>query len=477
MKQLSKQVLLLAGLFFLSLNGFSQQDNRTVMTIGGEKVSVSEFLYSYRKNNSESVIDKKDLRQYVDLFVNYKLKVRAALDAKLDTLQSFRDEYASYRDPQLIPAVVNDDDVEAEAKKIYEDAKTRTILKGGLVKCAHICLLVPQQAPNSQAEQAHQRIDSIYAVLQAGGDFETLARTYSTDFGSAKKGGELPWAERGQFLKEFEDAVFSLPEGQLSQPFQTAAGWHIAKVLERCDFLPYDSIRTNIIKYIDRAGIKEQIFKQKVDKLLKDDPTQDRESYIAARVAEMEQQDPDMENLLREYHDGLLLFEISNREVWEAVEKDQAAQQQYFAKNKKKYQWDAPRFKGIAYHVKDKKDVKAVKKAVKGLPFDEWNEKLRSTFNNDSILRIRVEKGLFKKGDSPLIDREVFKVQKKVEVNPEFPIDAIFGKLLKGPETLNDVRKLVINDLQEEREQQWIARLRQQYEVQINEEVLNSIQQ
>ena len=53
--------------------------------------------------------------------------------------------------------------------------------------------------------------------------------------------------------------------------------------------------------------------------------------------------------------------------------------------------------------------MKAVKAAVKGLPFDQWGEKLRTTFNNDSILRIRVEKGIFKQGDNALVDKEIFK--------------------------------------------------------------------
>ena len=476
MKHFFHRALLLLGVSLLSMSSTAQPDNRTVMTIAGEPVSVSEFLYSYKKNNTESVIDKKELKEYVELFVNYKLKVRAALDAHLDTLQSFREEYASYRDPQLIPVVVNDSDVEAEAKKIYEDAKLRTILKGGLIKAAHIMIRVPQQAPNSEAERAKQRIDSIYAALQGGASFEALARQYSQDPGSASKGGELPWAESGQFFKEFEQAVFSQKAGELIAPFQTPAGWHVAKVLERCDFLPYDTLRENIIKYIDRAGIKEQIFKQKVDEQVKESNGKSREEFIQERIAEMKQKDPDLENLLREYHDGLLLFEISNREVWEAVEKDETALANYFAKNKKKYQWDEPRFKGISYQVKDKKDVKAVKKAVKGLPFDQWNEKLRTTFNNDSILRIRVKKGLFKKGEDSLVDREIFKVKKNAEINPEFPINAVYGKLLKGPQTLSDVRKLVVADLQEELEKQWVARLRQKYSVVINEEVLATLE-
>ena len=71
-----------------------------------------------------------------------------------------------------------------------------------------------------------------------------------------------------------------------------------------------------------------------------------------------------MKNLIREYHDGLLLYEISNRLVWDKASKDEKGQAAYFAKNKKRFKWNEPRFKGIAYHVKDAADVEAVKKSI-----------------------------------------------------------------------------------------------------------------
>ena len=79
------------------------QDDPTVMTINGQPVARSEFEYSYNKNNAEGVIDKKTVDEYVDLFINYKLKVAAALDARLDTMASFKTEFAQYRDQQIRP--------------------------------------------------------------------------------------------------------------------------------------------------------------------------------------------------------------------------------------------------------------------------------------------------------------------------------------------------------------------------------------
>ena len=86
---------LLAAMLLSGSIAFAQVDP-VIMTINGTPVSRSEFEYSYNKNNSEGVIDKKTVNEYVDLFVNYKLKVQAAIDARLDTLDSFKEEFCLY---------------------------------------------------------------------------------------------------------------------------------------------------------------------------------------------------------------------------------------------------------------------------------------------------------------------------------------------------------------------------------------------
>ncbi len=119
--------------------------------------------------------------------------------------------------------------------------------------------------------------------------------------------------------------------------------------------------------------------------------------------------------------------------------------------------------------------MKAVKNAVKGLPFDQWAEKLRTTFNNDSVLRIRVEKGIFKQGDNALVDREVFKKDTTVKTIEKFPIDAVYGKKLKAPQEYQDVRGQVVADYQEQLEKEWVAELRKRYAVKVDEAVLKTV--
>mgnify|MGYP004518128497 FL=1 len=455
---------------------YAQTDDVTIMTINGQPISKSEFEYSYNKNNAEGVIDKKSVDEYVDLFINYKLKVAAALDAHLDTLSSFKKEFATYRDQQIRPAVITDADVEAEAKRIYSETQHRIDSLGGLFRPAHILLLLSQQASDKDKATAEQRIDSIYTVLKKGADFAEMAKKYSQDPGSASQGGLLPWLTKGQTLKEFENQVMALKVGQMSKPFLSPAGYHIILLKDKKMFDPYDSVRNDILRFIDARGLKERIIDNKLQLMAAQEGNgATPQTVLAEKEKEMESSDSDLKNLIREYHDGLLLFEISTRMVWDKAAKDEAGLQAYFKKNKKNYKWEVPRFKGMAYHVKTQEDVKAVKDCVKGLSFDKWAEKLRSTFNNDSTIRIRVEKGLFKQGDNPLVDRDVFGKNTEVKPLKDYPIDAVYGKVIKAPQALDDVRGLVTADYQDALEKEWVASLRKKYPVVVDHDVLATV--
>lgn len=454
----------------------AQTSDPVVMTVAGVDVPRSEFEYSYNKNNTDGVIDKKSVEEYVDLFVNYKLKVQAALDARIDTTTAYRTEFAQYRDQQVRPTFVTDDDMLAEAHEVYNQT-LKNIGPDGLVMAGHILIMIPQKATDAQQRDAKRRIDSVYTALQAGADFEALAKQVSQDPGSAQRGGMLGWFSRNQMVKEFEDAAFALQPGELSRPVLSPFGWHIIKMTERKQLEPFEYHKDNILRFLDQRGARNAITERKLDALVKASKnTVTKEQLLAQRADSLAAADPEMRYLIKEYHDGLLLYEISNQAIWDKAAKDEEALARYFKKNKKKYRWDEPRFKGIAYHVKDKADVKAVAKCVKKLKFDDWNEALRTTFNGDSVIRIRVEKGLFKKGDNALIDREEFNVRDaKVDSVKGYPIDATYGKKLKKPQDYTDVRGLVVADLQDEMERLWVADLRKKYPVTINEEVLKTV--
>ncbi|MCR4919977.1 MAG: peptidylprolyl isomerase [Prevotella sp.] len=446
-----------------------------IMTIAGKPVPRSEFEYSFNKNNADGVIDKKTVEEYVPLFVNYKMKVQAALDEHMDTLSSFLQEFRQYRDEQLRPSYVTDGDVEREARKVYEQEKSRL---GGkdLVRPAHIFLQLRQDATQQAQDAARQRIDSIREALRQGADFAEMVKL-SDDKRSAARGGELGWVGPGSLYKEMEDGIYPLSVGQVSEPVLSPAGWHIFKMLERKQLEPFEQLKDNIVKAIERQGVRDYIARQKIDSLVKATEGMTQAQLMDQRAEELSAQDDDMRYLIQEYHDGLLFYEISNREVWDKAQKDTVGLEQWFKKHRKQYKWDEPRFKGIAYHTREAADVEAVKQCVKKLPFKEWGERLRLTFNADTTqgIRIRVEKGIFRQGDNALVDSIVFKKDTLTKAVKNYPYDDVYGKKLKKPEEWTDVSGQVVSDLQEELERQWVARLRERYTYTVDKQVLGTV--
>ena len=320
--------------------------------------------------------------------------------------------------------------------------------------------------------------------MQAGADFAELAKKVSDDKSTGVNGGQLPyWIGPNQAFKEFEDAAYALQTGEMSQPIQSPAGWHVILMKGRKQLEPFDSLKTQIVKSIEQQGIREQIAKQRV----KSEVDASSGSLTAQKVMDrradsLAAADPEMKYLMKEYHDGLLLYEISKQVVWDKGSTDEAGLQAYFKDHQKDYVWSEPRYKGIAYHVKDKADVKAVKKCVKKLPFDQWADQLRSTFNPDSVVRIRVEIGIFQPGDNALVDTEVFKTapkdganDKQAAVLKDYPISAVYGKKLKRPENYTDVRGQVVADYQDMLEKAWVYDLRQKYSFSVNKDVLKTV--
>ena len=472
-----KKVTIFALFVGVAASAFGQKalPDPVIMTVAGKPVLKSEFVYSYKKNNGDDVLEKKNAKEYAELFANYKRKVQAALDAHLDTLTSYNKEYRQYRDQQVLPTLVNDADVEQEAQNIYNNAK-KNIGPDGLVQVSHILLFIGQNPTDSMKTAQEHRADSVYYELQKGADFAELAKKVSQDPGSAQHGGELGWISKGQTLPAFEQAVFSLKDGEISKPVLSEVGYHIIKVTGHKQLEPYETLKSDIYNFIEKRNVRSALAQNRL-KNIATAADKSQQDIMDARADSLAAMDQDMKYLFQEYHDGLLLYEISNRDVWEKAANDEAGLNAFFNANKSKYKWDEPRFKGIAYYTRDAKDVKAVQKSIKKAPWDKWAEVLRSTFNNDSILRIRVEKGIFKKGDNAIVDKEQFGVKDaKIREIKNFPNTASYGKIIKAPEEMSDVKATVIADYQEMKEQEWLEELKKKYPVTINEEVLSTIE-
>lgn len=447
-----------------------------VMHINGQPVTRSEFEYNYNKNNSEDVLDKKDVEEYAQLFINYKLKVQAALDAHLDTLTSFKNEFRMYRDQQIRPLLLPENAVEEECKAYYE--RMFSSLQGKeLIQPAHIFIRLQQTADEETQAAAKAKIDSVYEVLSQGGDFAELAKQCSQDPQTAARGGKLPWIGPGQTLKEFEDVAYSLDTNQVSKPFLSTVGYHIVKLLGKKPLESYDELRPNIKKYLQGQGLEEQLSAQMLDSMsANSEPQKTVEQILDEEAERLSAEDSNLKYLIQEYHDGLLLFEVCSRDIWEPASKDTVRLESYFKANKKKYAWKEPRFRGMVYYCKDKATLKAVGKAIKKVPEEKWITTVRERFNNDSVT-VRMDRRVFKKGDNKNVDALGLKV-KGADTEPikGFNYFAVKGKRLKkGPEKWTDISNVVVSDYQRFREDEYVEALRKRYPVEIHEDVLATV--
>ena len=120
---------------------------------------------------------------------------------------------------------------------------------------------------------------------------------------------------------------------------------------------------------------------------------------------------PEYRNLLNEYRDGMLLFEISNRRVWKAASKDTIGLEHFYAANRARYNWDEPHFKGIILSAKSDSILDLVKADVKTMAADTVTYGLHNKYGGD----IRMERMVVKKGENPLADYLAFHVGDKPE--------------------------------------------------------------
>lgn len=453
----------------------AQTADPVIMTINGKDITRSEFEYSFNKNgNVEGAVEQKSVEEYVEMFVNYKLKVAAAEAARMDTLSSFQKEFRQYRDMQLTPYLVDNEFIDSVAYSLY--SRTANQLKGqDMLRVSHILVMVKQGATDAEKEIAKQKADSIYNELRKGADFAEMAKKHSEDKGSALRGGELPFIGPGMTLKEFEAAAYALQTNEMSEPVESTVGYHIIKMLERKQLEPFAELKPNIVASLKRQNIEEISAENKIKKMVAASGGRlTREHILDSVLCANEQQNPELRYLVQEYHDGLLLYEISKRDVWDVAANDKENLQKWFKEHKKKYAWKEPRFKGFVYQSKQQGLDKQIKKVLKKNENGDWRKAIKEQFNADSLI-VRVSGPyLCKKNENPYIDKHVFK-EGELPANTKYPYSGVYGKKLKQPKTYEDVRSSVVNDYQEFLEKQWIEQLRSNFKFQVNDAVVKTV--
>ncbi len=223
-----RKTLILFNLLFIIISITIAQNSKDVLlTIGDEKVTSDEFLRIYNKNNNiDNQIDPKTIDEYLELFVNFKLKVLEAESLGMDTLSSFINELSGYREQLTKPYLRDDSFDDLLVKEAYERTKNE-------VHASHIMVRVDEFAPPKDTLLAYEKIMAIRQRVIKGEPFDVVAKATSDDPSAQQNGGDLGYFSAFRMVYPFETAAFLTPVGEVSMPVRTRFGYHIIKVYDK----------------------------------------------------------------------------------------------------------------------------------------------------------------------------------------------------------------------------------------------------
>jgi peptidyl-prolyl cis-trans isomerase SurA len=204
-----------------------QPKNQTLFTAGKATVSTQEFAYLYTKNHQHKPEDftAAKVEEYLDLYVNFKLKVVEAMNRGMDTTRTFQKEFDQYRGEIKKPYVGEGDDLDRLVKEAYQ----RTV---EIVRVSHILILVKTDASPADTLAAWNKIADLRKRAIGGEDFTTLVKEFSEEPSAKTTGGDLGYFGAMEMVYPFESAAFKTNMGEISPIVKTRFGYHIIKVID-----------------------------------------------------------------------------------------------------------------------------------------------------------------------------------------------------------------------------------------------------
>ena len=460
-----------AILLLASTTALAQVTDPVLMRVNGKEVTRSEFEYAFNKNNTNLAGEGQSVEEYLPMYVDFKLKVAEAESLSLDTLSSFKEEFKRDRNLMAENYLVDTCFINDEAYKIYAK-DSATIGQDGFIEVAHIVFLAKQMAPAADIRLAKERIDSAYAMLNEGKTFEDVARYFNIP-AQAIRSFEIV---RGQVYPEFEKAAYALADGTYSAPFESPAGYHIVKRISSRPFGSFEEYKPAIVNMLEQQNIREAARMKRGRDLAREfGGNITPQEALAREDSLLESKYPDFGNLMREYYEGLLFFEVSTREVWNKVAADEEGLANYFKKNKKKYRFETPRFRGAVVQANSQENLDMVKRILADQPFENYKAAIEANLPKDSVRTVRVEVGIFAVGDNAWVDSMVFGQGEGGSLRRGFVVVDTVGGVIGAPETYKDVKGQVTADYQKYVEDKWVKSLRKKYKVKIDKDVLKTV--
>ncbi|HOT15398.1 MAG TPA: peptidylprolyl isomerase [Bacteroidales bacterium] len=220
---MKKLICLLSATAVFLASAISQEE--TILTIDKQKISKAEFVRTYMKNNNNASFDEKSLKEYMDLFINFKLKVKEAERLGYDTMSSFIKEYNSYRS-QLVKPYLTDKETD---EKILKEAYER---KCEDIHARQIYFAASELVKPKDTLAIYQRAMEAYNKLISGVPWDSVHSQYSQERNKQKK-GDIGYFNSLQISYPLENICFRLKKGEISKPQRTIYGYHIVEILDR----------------------------------------------------------------------------------------------------------------------------------------------------------------------------------------------------------------------------------------------------
>lgn len=211
----------LTALFIFAI--VSPASSQTLFTYGDQKADAKDFLRAYNRNKQQPS-SPGAIREYLDLYINSRLKIREAYDKRYDTLPQIKTEVENLRN-QVIENYMDDP---AVIDRMTKEAFQRSLKD---VHAAHIFISLKNANGAIDTAAAQKKLNEITGRLAKGEDFMTVAQQLSDDPAAKTNKGELNYITVFTLPYEFENSIYSTPVGKYSKPYRSRAGYHIFKNL------------------------------------------------------------------------------------------------------------------------------------------------------------------------------------------------------------------------------------------------------
>mgnify|MGYP000903439903 FL=1 len=221
-----KYLIVVAFLFSVATVQAQSKDDAIFIDFGDEKITKAEFKRVYQKNNSGEIISKSMVGEYLDLYINFKLKVKEAVSREMDKNPAFIRELSGYRKQLAQPYLTADGIIEELKKEAYDRLQYD-------VKASHILIKLDQDASPEDTAAAYKRAVRVKKNLENGQDFELMAKQYSDDPSAKTNAGNLGYFTAFYMVYPFESAAYNTEVGEISDIVRTQFGYHVLKVVDK----------------------------------------------------------------------------------------------------------------------------------------------------------------------------------------------------------------------------------------------------